>query len=167
MNQDLVYHPDPRLRAVCDPVTRVDPKVQQLMRDLVDTMLHGDRGVGLAAPQIGRMERVIAIDTRKEGEQFLMANPEIVWMSGDSKVWKEGCMSIPEVFADVTRPDRIRVRYIDADNEPRELEAGDLLSVVIQHEIDHLNGVLFIDHLSRLKRDMLLRRYNKIIRVKE
>lgn len=167
MLQDLVYHPDPRLRTLCDPVTRVDAKVQQLMRDLVDTMLHGDRGVGLAAPQIGRMERVIAVDTRREGGQLVMANPEIIWTSPETKLWKEGCMSIPDVFADVTRPDRIRVKYLDSDNEQQEIEADDLLSVVIQHEIDHLNGVLFIDHLSRLKRDMLLRRYNKLIKVKD
>jgi len=167
MLQDLVYHPDERLRTMCEPVTRVDARVQQVMRDLVDTMLHGDRGVGLAAPQIGNLQRIIAIDTRKEGQQLVMANPEIIWASEETKIWKEGCMSIPDVFADVLRPDRVRVKYLDIDNETREIEASDLLSVVIQHEIDHLNGVLFIDHLSRLKRDMLLRRYNKLIKIKD
>lgn len=167
MLHDLVYHPDERLRRMCDPVAQVNDKVRQLMDDLSDTMLHEDRGVGLAAPQISAFERVIAIDTRRPGEQLVMANPTVIWASDDVKPWKEGCMSIPDVFAELTRPDKVRVSYLDRDGAPQELEAGGLLSVVIQHEIDHLNGVLFIDHLSRLKRDLVLRRYNKLAKFRD
>ena len=167
MLQDLVYHPDERLRRVCDPVARIDDKVRQLMQDLNETMLYEDRGVGLAAPQIGVLERVIAIDTRKPGEKLVMANPEITWSSDETKVWKEGCMSIPDVFADVVRPDRVRVKFLDRDGAEQQVDAEGLLSVVIQHEIDHLNGVLFIDHLSRLKRDLVLRRYNKLAKLRD
>lgn len=166
MIHDLVYHPDERLRVTCDPVEKVDRRVQQLMRDLNETMLHEDRGVGLAAPQIGVLERIIAVNTRQAGETLLMANPVITWSSKETKPWREGCMSIPDVFAEVVRPDKVRVSYLDENSEPQEVEADGLLSVVLQHEIDHINGVLFIDHLSRLKRDLVLRRYNKLAKLR-
>ena len=173
MIRDLVLHPDKRLRAMCEPVTAVTPAVRQLMDDLAETMLHNDRGVGLAAPQIGVTERVIVVDPREgRGERdgselsrlLLMANPEVIWASEETKSFNEGCLSIPEMYGDVSRPAAIRVRYLDRDGNEQIFEDGGFPAIVIQHEIDHLNGVLFIDHLSNLKRDMLLRRYYKMLK---
>ena len=173
MLRDLVYHPDKRLRQACEPVAAVTPQVRQLMDDLAETMLHNDRGVGLAAPQVGVLERVIAIDPREgrgqrdgnEGSRLLlMANPEIVWAAAETKSFNEGCLSLPEMYGEVSRPAAVRVRYLDRDGAEQLFEDGGFPAIVVQHEIDHLNGVLFIDHLSRLKRDMLLRKYYKLLK---
>jgi peptide deformylase len=121
-------------------------------------------GVGLAAPQVGVLSRVIVVDVSKDGaprESHALANPELVWVSDEDNTYEEGCLSVPEHYAEVTRPARIRVRYLDRDNEMRELEAEGLLATVIQHEMDHLDGILFIDHLTNLKRNMILRKLLK------
>ena len=162
--------PDPVLREKANPVAKVDARIQTLMRDMLETMY--EDGIGLAANQVGVLERVIVLDisdSRDGSEALLMANPEIVWESDEPFTYREGCLSVrpdphdgsSDLFADVTRPYAIRVRYLDIDGQAQEIEAEELLSVCIQHEIDHLNGVLFIDHISPLKRNMILRKIEK------
>lgn len=154
------------LRKVAQPVDGVSKRVAAFMQDMAETMYKG-RGIGLAANQVGSLDRVITVDvsSREEGDKpqlLLMANPEIVWHDPDETfTYNEGCLSIPGHYANVTRPKRIRVRYLDEKDKQQEIEAEDLLSQCIQHEIDHLNGVLFIDHISKLKRDMILRKVEK------
>jgi peptide deformylase len=152
------------LRKVAQPVARVDKNVAAFMEELALAMYKGN-GIGLAANQVGSLSRVIAIDTSEERNghnALLMANPEIVWSEPvEIFVYNEGCLSLPGHYADVKRPKRIRMTYIDQHGEKMELEAEDLLSQCIQHEIDHLNGVLFINHLSKLKRDIILRKMEK------
>ncbi|MCB2102500.1 MAG: peptide deformylase [Rhodobacterales bacterium] len=160
---EILIAPDPRLKKVAQPVERVDDEIRRLMDDMLDTM-HGARGIGLAAPQVGVSKRVLVVDVARENEDprpIRMANPEIVWESDDSICVEEGCLSLPDQYAEVERPERIRVRYIDHENEIRELEADGLLSKCIQHEMDHLDGVLFVDYLSALKRKMILRKLAK------
>ncbi|WP_114392103.1 peptide deformylase [Oleisolibacter albus] len=156
--------PDTRLKQTCTPLTGVDGRVAQLMDDMLETMYKAP-GIGLAAPQVGVLERIIVVDVTDHKTEtpapLAMANPELVWSGDEMQVVQEGCLSIPEIYADVTRPRQIRVRYVDRNGEVQEMDAEGLLSTCIQHEIDHLNGVLFIDHLSSLKRNMLLRKYNK------
>jgi peptide deformylase len=160
---DIIVAPDPRLKRKAAPVTAVDSATAKLMADMLETMYEAP-GIGLAAPQVGVLKRIIVADPARENEAprpLKMANPEIVWASEERKPHEEGCLSLPEEYEMVTRPDRIRVRYIDETNTPRELEADGLLAVVIQHEMDHLDGVLFVDHISALKRNMILRRLTK------
>ncbi len=156
--------PDPVLRQRALPVLGVDKRVALFMESMLEAM-YAHHGIGLAANQVGVLERVIVVDiseSRNGTEALLMANPEIVWQDEVvSFTYKEGCLSVPEQFAEVTRPQRIRVRYLDASGVPQELEAQDLLSQCIQHEIDHLDGKLFVDHLSSLKRGILLRKAEK------
>jgi peptide deformylase len=156
--------PDPVLREKAQPVASVDKRVAGFMDDMLESMYKG-HGIGLAANQVGALERVIAIDVSEErngSKALLMANPEIIWRDPEETfTYNEGCLSIPEQFADVTRPKRIRLTYLDQRGKTQELEAEDLLSQCIQHEIDHLNGVLFIDYLSKLKRDMITKRVEK------
>lgn len=155
--------PDPVLRQKAQEVTTVDARVARFMEDMLETMYRGN-GIGLAANQVGSLERVITVDISEERngtKALLMANPTVVWSSEDTYTYKEGCLSIPDCYADVTRPKRVRVNYLNQHGKLQELEAQDLLSQCIQHEIDHLNGVLFIDHLSALKRNMLLRKLEK------
>lgn len=159
----ILTAPDARLKQKSRPVDKVDDQIRRLMDDMLDTM-YAAPGIGLAAAQVGVLQRVLVLDLAKEGEDkrpVRMANPEIVWVSDDDSSHEEGCLSVPEHYAAVTRPRSIRVRYLDHQNEIRELEADDLLAVVIQHEMDHLDGVLFIDHLSALKRNMILRKLTK------
>ena len=162
--------PDEGLRQVAQPVTSVDKRVAKFMENLAETMYKGN-GIGLAANQVGVLERVIAIDVSEERDgrkALLMANPEIVGSDPDEIfIYNEGCLSIPGHYADVKRPKRLRMTYLDQRGKKQELEAEDLLSQCIQHEIDHLNGVLFIDHLSKLKRDMILRKIEKERREEE
>lgn len=152
------------LRKMADPVASVDRHVAAFMEELAETMYKGN-GIGLAANQVGSLSRVIAVDTSEERngtKVFLMANPEIVWTDPEEVfVYNEGCLSIPGHYADVKRPKRIRMNYTDQHGKRCELEADDLLSQCIQHEIDHLNGTLFIDHLSKLKRNIILRKVEK------
>lgn len=159
----IIVAPDPRLKKKCEPVTSFDASTAKLMDDMLETMYDAP-GIGLAAPQIGVARRIIVVDTSKPKEPrrpIRMANPEITWFSPEKKVHEEGCLSLPEEYQDVERPDKIRVRFQDATGAAQELEADGILSVVIQHEMDHLDGVLFVDHISRLKRDIILRRLTK------
>jgi peptide deformylase len=157
----IITAPDPRLKLVAKPVEKVDGKVRRLMDDMLDTM-YGSIGIGLAGPQVGAVQRIIVIDVaREEPRPMRIANPEIVWRSDETTVANEGCLSLPEHYADVSRAARIKLRYLDHQNEIRELDADGLLATCIQHEIDHLDGVLFVDHLSALKRGMILRKLAK------
>ncbi len=152
--------PDEVLRHKAAPVTPGDARVGRLLDDMLETM-YAQHGIGLAANQVGVLERVIVVDISEErdGRQaLLMANPTLLSTSEDTFTYNEGCLCLPGQFADVTRPRRVRVAYADPSGKPQEIEAEDLLSQCLQHEIDHLNGVLFIDHLSTLRRGMFTRR---------
>ena len=159
----LVILPDPLLKGRSEPVTVVDGGIRDLVADMFDTMYDAP-GIGLAAVQIGVAKRVVTMDLAGKDEEkapMIFLNPEIVWKSEEMKPWNEGCLSIPEYYEDVERPDRVRVRYMDMDGKTVEIEADGLLSVCLQHEIDHLDGVLFIDHLSRLKRERCVKKFIK------
>lgn len=159
----ILVAPDPCLKRHAEPVARVDKDVLRLMDGMLEAM-HGAKGIGLAAPQVGVLKRVIVVDISRldeEPQPFRMANPEILWRSDDLASGEEGCLSLPEHYGEVTRPDRIKVRYVDHQNEIREREADGLLARCIQHEVDHLEGVLFVDHLSSLKRNIILRKLAK------
>jgi peptide deformylase len=165
----IITAPDRRLKIKAKPVAAVDAKVRRLMDDMVETMYHAI-GVGLAAPQVGVAQRVIVVDVARDGEKprpMRIANPEIVWRSDTLTTANEGCLSLPEHYADVERPAEIRLRYIDYENEIREIDTKGLLATCIQHEIDHLDGVLFVDHISPLKRNMILRKLAKSKRGRE
>lgn len=165
----ILILPDAKLRQASDPVKSVDDSVRKLIDDMVETM-HDAPGIGLAAIQIGAPQRVVVIDLAKKDEapqvQYFV-NPEIVWSSEEKSVYEEGCLSIPEYYEEVERPARIRARFLDRDGAAREIEAEGLLATALQHEIDHLNGVLFIDHISRLKRDRVIKKFVKQARQKE
>ena len=159
----IITAPDPRLKIKAKPVDAVDAEVRRLMDDMLETMYHAI-GIGLAAPQVGATQRVLVVDVAREGEKpqpMRLANPEILWRSDTLMLANEGCLSLPEHYADVERPDAIRLRYLDHENEIREIEAKGLLATCLQHEIDHLDGVLFVDHISALKRGMILRKLAK------
>ncbi len=159
----IITAPDPRLKIKARPVAAVDDKIRRLMDDMLETMRKAI-GIGLAAPQVGVARRVIVIDVARQGEEpqpLMLANPEILWRSEEEATFSEGCLSLPEHYADVTRPAGIRLRYLDYQNEIREIEAKGLLATCIQHEIDHLDGVLFVDHISMVKRGMILRKLAK------
>ncbi|MCR6629689.1 MAG: peptide deformylase [Magnetospirillum sp.] len=159
----ILTAPDPRLKQKAARVEAVDDSVRLLMEDMLETMYQAP-GIGLAAPQVGVQRRIIVVDIGKSEEDrqpIRMANPEIVWVSEDDNTYEEGCLSVPEHYAEVVRPRAIRVRYLDEQNEIREMEADGLLATVLQHEMDHLEGILFIDHLSSLKRNMILRKLLK------
>ena len=161
----LVVLPDPEkvLRKVSEPVAAITDEIRALAKDMLDTMYDAP-GVGLAAIQIGVAKRVVTIDTNKEEDArdpTVFINPEIIWSSEELRVYDEGCLSIPEFYGEVERPDRVRVRYMDLDGKTVEKEADGLLATCLQHEIDHLNGVLFIDHLSKLKRDRVIKKFAK------
>jgi peptide deformylase len=156
--------PDPVLRQVAEPVAEVTDAVRQLMDDMVDTMRE-EHGLGLAAPQIGLSTRVIVMDCSDEDDAdpviWKMANPEIIEASDDLVSMEEGCLSIPGYRGEVTRPASVTVRYLDVDGIQQDMQATGLLAACVQHEIDHLNGRLFIDYLSRVKRDMIIRKMTK------
>lgn len=159
----ILVIPDPRLRAVADPVGKVDDEIRKLARDMFDTM-HDAPGVGLAAPQIGVMKRVVVMDLAKEGEPpdpIVMIDPEVTKISEETAVTEEGCLSIPELYYDVERPTAVTVEYTDLDGKRITRDAADRLAVCMQHEIDHLDGVLYIDYLSRLKRDRVIKKFAK------
>jgi len=161
--REIITAPDPRLKIEARPVASVDGDVRRLMDDMLETMYQAI-GVGLAAPQVGEALRVIVVDIAREGEKpqpMRIANPEILWRSEATTMANEGCLSLPEHYADVERPAEIRLRYLDHENEIREIEAKGLLATCIQHEIDHLDGILFVDHISSLKRGMILRKLAK------
>lgn len=160
--------PDPRLKVVAKPIEQVDGEIRQLMDDMLETMYAND-GVGLAATQVGVAKRVIVMDINFGQESLKphplkMANPEILWTSEELQTLNEGCLSVPEQRAVVSRPAEVTVRYLDENNVAQELQADGDLACCIQHEIDHLNGMLFIDHLSRLKRELIMKRISKFKR---
>ncbi len=160
---DVIVAPDPRLKRKAAAVDTVDAATAKLMADMLETMYEAP-GVGLAAPQVGVLKRIIVVDPAREGEgkkPMLMANPEVMWSSDETKEYEEGCLSLPDEFEMVTRPERIRVKYVDQNNKAQEMEVDGLLAVVIQHEMDHLEGLLFVDHISALKRNIILRRLTK------
>jgi peptide deformylase len=161
---EILTAPDPRLQEIARPVEKVDSSIRRLMDQLLETM-YGRNGVGLAAIQVGIPKRVIAIDLGDRGEAsstpFLMANPELLWVSPTNQTTEEGCLSVPGQFAKIVRPFEIRVSYLDENNQHQELETSGLLADCIQHEIDHLNGILFIEHLSALKRKFILNKLAK------
>jgi peptide deformylase len=159
----LVILPDPKLRLVSAPVPEITDDVRRLAEDMLETMYDAP-GVGLAAIQIGVAKRIVTMDVSKtEGERhpMVLVNPEILWSSEEKRAYEEGCLSIPEYYEEVERPDRIRFRYTTLDGESVEQEADGLMATCVQHEIDHLNGVLFIDYLSKLKRDRVLTKFRK------
>jgi peptide deformylase len=161
--RDIIILPDKRLRLVSDPVKTIDKEIKSLVTDMFETMYDAP-GIGLAAIQVGVPARVVTMDlSKKEGPQEprVFINPEILWKSEEKSLYEEGCLSIPEFYADVERPAKVRVRYLDLDGNEKEIEAEGLLATCLQHEIDHLNGVLFIDHISRLKRSRVVRKFEK------
>lgn len=162
----LIILPDPLLRQVSKPVERVDAPLLSFAQDMLDTMYHAP-GIGLAAIQVGEPIRLVVIDLAKEGEPpapQIFINPEIVASGDDVNIHEEGCLSIPDYYAEVERPGSVTVRYLDKEGKQRELAADGLLATCLQHEIDHLNGKLFIDHISKLKRDMVVRKFRKLAR---
>ena len=163
MVREIVIWPDPILKEVAKPVERVDDSIRRLLDDMAETMYAAD-GVGLAAPQIAVLKRVIVIDTspRQEGQKLIhLVNPEIVRAEGET-TWTEGCLSIPGEAEDVDRAAKVWVRALDYHGKPFELEADELLAIALQHETDHLNGTLFVDHLSSLKRELIRKRMKKL-----
>ena len=163
----IVIHPDPILREKCAPVTEVTDDIRALLDDMLATMYDAD-GIGLAAPQIGLAKRLIVLDVEQteegRGNPIKMINPEIIAASDVSVPMEEGCLSLPSMRVDVMRPEAVTVRYTDENGVVKQLDAKELLAKAIQHEIDHLNGVLIFDHVSKLKRDIVLRRYQKNLR---
>ena len=165
----IITAPDPRLKLKAKPVAAVDDRIRRLMDDMLETMYLAP-GIGLAAPQVGVTKCVLVLDVAGEGENpapLKIANPEILWRSEELATYSEGCLSLPEHYADVTRPAEIKLRYLDYQNEVRELHAKGLLATVIQHEMDHLEGTLFVDHISALKRNIILRKLAKAKRQAE
>ena len=159
----IIVLPDPKLRLVSRKIERVDDDLRRLIDDMIETM-HDAPGVGLAAIQIAEPLRLLVVDTAKKEETpapQVFVNPEIVWSSEERSTYEEGCLSIPEYYAEVERPASVRARALDREGKLRELLAEGLLATVLQHEIDHLNGVLFIDHISKLKRDRVIKKFQK------
>jgi len=159
----ILTAPDPRLKKKSRPVGSVDAEVRRLMDDMLETM-YAAPGIGLAAPQVGELSRVIVLDIDREDVKtgpLFMTNPEIVEASDEDATYEEGCLSVPEHYSDVVRPAKVTVRYLDRDGETKELACEGLLATCVQHEIDHLEGILFVDHLTALKRNMILRKLLK------
>lgn len=164
----LVILPDSMLRKVSAPIGDITPEIRKLAQDMLDTMYDAP-GIGLAAIQIGEPVRLVTLDVSKKAEEgeeqarepMVFVNPEVTWSSEELSTYEEGCLSIPEYYEEVERPSRVKVRYMDLDGKVQEIEADGLLATCLQHEIDHLNGVLFIDYLSRLKRERVTKRFAK------
>ncbi len=165
MKRPILIHPDPRLKKHCDPIADITDDLRTLADDMLETMYDAP-GIGLAAPQIGVMQRVIVLDCDKddtvEPNPLVMFNPEIKASSEDLNVYEEGCLSIPDQFAEVTRPADVTVTWIDKDGNLQEADFGGLWATCVQHEIDHLNGKLFIDYLKPLKRQLITRKMVKL-----
>jgi peptide deformylase len=161
--RDILIIPDKRLRLKSEPVKAVDKKLRALIEDMFETM-YAAPGIGLAAIQIGVARRVVTVDLAKKDEPKqpqVFINPEVTWASDEKAIYEEGCLSIPEYYEEVERPKSVKVKYFDLDLKPQEIEADGLLATCLQHEIDHTNGVLFIDHISKLKRDMVVKKFKK------
>ncbi len=166
---DILIHPDPRLKKVCPPVTEVTDDLRRLADDMLQTM-YAAPGIGLAAPQVGVMTRLIVMDcVKEEGAEprpMALFNPEVTWASDETNTYEEGCLSIPDQYADVERPAEVRVRWLDREGKAQEEQFDGLWATCVQHEIDHLNGKLFIDYLKPLKRQLITRRMVKLKREK-
>jgi peptide deformylase len=161
--RDILKIPDKRLRLVSAPVKRIDAGIRALADDMFETMYDAP-GIGLAAIQIGEPRRVVVMDLSKKDdaqEPRVFINPEITWASKETSTHEEGCLSIPEYYEEVERPLKVKVKYLDLDGKPHEIEADGLFATCLQHEIDHTNGVLFIDYISRLKRDRVIKKFTK------
>jgi peptide deformylase len=162
----LVIAPDPRLKMQSVPVEKIDDGIKKLAADMLETM-YAERGIGLAAVQVGQLKRMLVVDVswREEegpGEQHVLINPEILEGDAEMNVYKEGCLSFPDQFADVERPKTVRVRHMGLDGKMYEKSYDGLLATCIQHEIDHINGIVFVDHISLPRRDMILRKLTKM-----
>jgi peptide deformylase len=161
--RDILILPDKRLRQVSEPVKKIDSGIRKLVEDMFETMYDAP-GIGLAAIQVGAPKRVVIMDLAKKEEPKnpqVFINPEIVWSSQEKATHEEGCLSIPEFYDDVERPAQVKVKYLDLEGAAHEIEANGLFATCLQHEIDHLNGVLFIDHISKLKRDRVIKKFAK------
>ena len=166
---EIITLPDPLLREASAPVERVDDAARKFLDSMLATMYQAP-GIGLAAIQVGEPRRMIVVDVAREEEPkspLFLINPEVLWTSDERAVYEEGCLSIPDYYAEVERPARVRVAYTDYDGNRQEQEAEGLLAICLQHEIDHLNGTLFIDYISKLKRDLVVRKFAKAAREKE
>jgi peptide deformylase len=165
--RQILIHPDPRLKKMCELVARVTPEIEALADDMLATMYDAP-GVGLAAPQVGVMSRIFVMDATRDPEAerrpMVLINPEIAWSSDDLNTYDEGCLSIPDQYADVTRPAEVRMRWLGLDGKTHEEDFDGLWATCAQHELDHLNGILFIDHLSAIKRQMITRKMVKLKR---
>ena len=161
--RDILILPDKRLRLLSKPVAKIDLATRKLVEDMFETMYDAP-GIGLAAIQVGEPKRVVTLDLAKKDEPRqpqVFINPELVWKSEDKSTHEEGCLSIPEYYEEVARPAQVKAKYLDLDGKVHEIEASGLLATCLQHEIDHLNGVLFIDHISKLKRDRVIKKFAK------
>ena len=158
----ILIEPDPILRKKCEPLENVDDDVRNLMNDMLETMYKAP-GIGLAAIQVGILKRIVVIDISKEEKKnpLFLVNPEIIYKSKNTSVYEEGCLSLPGQFAEIERPAECHIKYIDYNGKEKKLETKGLLATCIQHEIDHLNGILFIDYLSKLKKDMIIKKLVK------
>ncbi|MDR6898740.1 peptide deformylase [Rhizobium miluonense] len=164
----LIILPDPLLRQASKPIEQIDIEIQRLADDMLETMYDAP-GIGLAAIQIGVPRRMLVIDVAREGEEktpLVFINPEIVASSDERSVYEEGCLSIPDYYAEVERPARVTVKHLDRNGKEQLTDADGLLATCVQHEIDHLNGVLFIDYISRLKREMVIKKFTKAAKAK-
>ena len=165
--RSILLHPDPRLKKVCDPIDSVTPEIGKLAEDMLETMYEAP-GIGLAAPQIGVMQRLFVMDCVKDEDTaqqpMVLINPEILWSSEERKSYEEGCLSIPDQFAEVSRPASVRMRWLGLDGKTHEEEFDQLWATCAQHELDHLNGKLFIDYLGPMKRQMITRKMEKLKR---
>lgn len=162
----ILIHPDPRLKKPCPPVTTFDAALAKLADDMLETMYDAP-GIGLAAPQIGVMQRIITMDCNKEPEParpMVLVNPEIIWSGEETSIYEEGCLSIPDQYAEVTRPAEVKVRWQDLQGAFHEEQFADIWATCVQHEIDHLNGKLFIDYLGPIKRQLITRKMEKLKR---
>jgi len=167
--RDILIIPDKRLRLKSEAVKTVDKPLRALIDDMFETM-YAAPGIGLAAVQIGVPRRVVTVDIAKKDEPRqpqVFINPEVVWASDEKATYEEGCLSIPEYYEEVERPRAVKVKFLDLDLKPQEIEADGLLATCLQHEIDHTNGVLFIDHISKLKRDMVMKKFKKAAKKSE
>lgn len=159
---NILHYPDKRLHKVAKPIVAVDDRVRQLAKDMAETMYEAP-GVGLAATQVDVHQRVIVIDVSEESNDLLvLINPEIVWSSDDSKIYEEGCLSVPGIYDEVERASEIKVKALDLNGEPFEFEADGILAVCVQHEIDHLNGKVFVEKLSMLKQMRIRTKFTKL-----
>lgn len=165
--RSILIHPDPRLKKLCEPVAAIDDDIRRLADDMLATMYDAP-GVGLAAPQVGVLKRVFVMDCTKDkaavARPMVLINPEISWTSEETSTYEEGCLSIPEQYGDVTRPSEVRMRWLGLDGQVHEEQFDALWATCAQHELDHLNGKLFIDHLGPLKRQMITRKMTKLKR---